>query len=274
MKNIDFMFKKILPLLCGIFLILAEIILLNLLEPLPLLLLTSMIGGALGTFTYIMQKDCNGNFQMTLLAVTFPTLGMLSVFIFSPYTRFAYFIVCLILVNWLSINLPCYITRMAPHKQGSSSCFRTYSTRVSLLFIFTYLAFLGFLLFSDAFAYRTGLRSVNLVPFKTIVPYISGYAHFSLNILIINLLGNVLMFVPLGFYLKAFLKSHKWTLLAIIGIPIMIEVIQYLLASGVSDIDDVILNVLGELLGYWGLVLMNKVYHKLNKSCDDSFLAL
>ena len=69
--------------------------------------------------------------------------------------------------------------------------------------------------------------------------------------LIYHVLGNLGWFVPLGLLLPG-KKAPRWLwrLLAGLALSAMIEAIQYLLGTGVSDVDDVLLNGLGALAGY------------------------
>jgi len=70
-----------------------------------------------------------------------------------------------------------------------------------------------------------------------------------------NLLGNVLLFIPLGLFpallrKKAAGKWHTLTLCA--GAIIAVELAQYATGLGSADIDDFILNMLGAAMG-WGI---------------------
>ncbi|HEX2792278.1 MAG TPA: VanZ family protein [Candidatus Paceibacterota bacterium] len=93
--------------------------------------------------------------------------------------------------------------------------------------------------------------SANLVPFSTILPYLLGYK--GLMIAGINLAGNVALLVPIGFLAPFIHRAMTWrqslTLGAFAGLAI--EIPQSLLRVGVFDIDDVILNAFGVLVGYW-----------------------
>jgi len=96
------------------------------------------------------------------------------------------------------------------------------------------------------------IRRMNLVPFKTISPYLRslgpGNAHA-----FINLAGNVVMFVPLGFFLPCIfhrLRSFWKTVASAFIIIAAIELIQYFSGLGSLDIDDLILNLPGALIGY------------------------
>lgn len=69
-----------------------------------------------------------------------------------------------------------------------------------------------------------------------------------------NAVGNVLLFVPLGFCFPIALgrsrSALRWGTAAGLGLSSIIELYQWLVPTGrVADIDDVILNTLGALLG-------------------------
>ncbi len=91
------------------------------------------------------------------------------------------------------------------------------------------------------------IRSVNLVPFYSVHEYyFSGMINSSL-IANINILGNIAIFIPLGVYASVYFKDYriKHVIIGIICSSIAVEVVQYLFAIGVTDIDDVILNSIG-----------------------------
>ncbi len=91
----------------------------------------------------------------------------------------------------------------------------------------------------------------NWIPFKTIIPYLMGEK--GILIAAINILGNILLLVPVGFFMPlAYLKSN-WKLAFLFGIALAfsIESSQVLFKVGIFDIDDVLLNALGLVMGYW-----------------------
>lgn len=98
--------------------------------------------------------------------------------------------------------------------------------------------------------------SINLTPLFTIRRYIRLLDSSSaslVRIAVINLYGNVIMFIPLGFLLpKVFKKLRKFwkVLLATAGIIIFVELAQLFSLMGSCDVDDLILNVLGAAIGY------------------------
>jgi len=271
MKPKDILFKKVLPLLYGCLLVLIEIKLLYYINGLTALLLFFLLGLLCGTLVYNLNKDFISIGWMTLTSTALPTLILVLSFLISPENRFGYSIVCLILSNWLSTNLPCFVLRLFTHK-AEGPAYKTYSKFIGVLFILSYTALMLFLLFSNAFSYRSGHRTINLVPFKTIILYVNAIERINPRTIITNILGNILLFVPLGFYLKAFIKNFKYTFLTIVSIPITIELLQYLFATGAADIDDIILNIIGEIMGLFLLSLINLIYHKLTNHSKDNFL--
>lgn len=98
--------------------------------------------------------------------------------------------------------------------------------------------------------------AANLIPFKTILPYLLG--DMGLVIGGLNILGNILLLVPLGFLaplLKPEMRAGKALILAIAS-GLLIETAQLLMRVGRFDIDDVILNGLGVMLGFWLFLLL------------------
>ena len=69
---------------------------------------------------------------------------------------------------------------------------------------------------------------------------------------IYHTVGNLLWFLPLGALLARRRPRVCWrqALLAGAGLSLALEALQLLLGSGVSDVDDILLNALGTLLGY------------------------
>lgn len=95
----------------------------------------------------------------------------------------------------------------------------------------------------------------NFVPFRTIGEYIGALQNGSMNrsIPIQNLLGNFLLFLPMGVYLPflfAKMRSFRRTIFTVLGVLIGIELLQMLTRLGSFDIDDLILNLAGAMLGY------------------------
>lgn len=105
---------------------------------------------------------------------------------------------------------------------------------------------------------------LNLIPFRTIFSYLERAYHSTININIVltNLLGNLLMFIPMGMALpvlfeKRFDKLWK-TILCVAVIVLFVEITQFLTFRGSADIDDLLLNTISSAIGY-GIIKMKFV---------------
>ena len=97
---------------------------------------------------------------------------------------------------------------------------------------------------------KYGWETANFTFFKTIRMYID-YA-YKLNSFE-NLVGNVVVFIPFGFLLPLVLKKGKNFLLMFFNTFLFvlgIEVFQLFSAFGVFDVDDILLNCFGAVIGY------------------------
>jgi glycopeptide antibiotics resistance protein len=81
--------------------------------------------------------------------------------------------------------------------------------------------------------------------------YISGSSANLKRFAFHNLVGNIVIFIPLGTYLLLFKKDKRVStnLLFIFIVSLCVEIIQGIFNLGTSDIDDIILNCLGGLIG-------------------------
>ncbi|PER30220.1 hypothetical protein CN931_26300 [Bacillus sp. AFS054943] len=126
-------------------------------------------------------------------------------------------------------------------------------------------------------------RSVNVIPFASIIKDINqigsaydGDALFMIALIIRNVGGNILLLMPLGFLAPIIwgtYKKIKNTILLGFAVSVSIELLQLLesLFSGwgrITDIDDVICNVLGSIFGYY----VYKVFLKLVTKCNIQML--
>lgn len=109
----------------------------------------------------------------------------------------------------------------------------------------------------------------NLVPFRTIIGYYKGFTEGTMNldIPIKNVLGNLILFLPMGFYLPYFFKKLRTfgkIFLCLFVIILSLEILQLLLRRGSFDIDDLILNLLGAIIGFglWNNKITQKLLNK------------
>lgn len=104
------------------------------------------------------------------------------------------------------------------------------------------------------------LTGFNLIPFKTIMYFITNISLYDFEI---NLLGNLIILMPVQYLLiKIFdIKNFKITLISNLAIVLIIEALQLITQTGIFDIDDIILNISGMLL-IW-LAMKNKLFKKI-----------
>ena len=77
--------------------------------------------------------------------------------------------------------------------------------------------------------------------------------------------GNMIWFVPLGILIRI-RNGRLWhAVLAGFLLSLSIETAQYVLGSGVSELDDLILNTFGAFLGYLGTSLFIYLFSRGNK---------
>ncbi len=117
-----------------------------------------------------------------------------------------------------------------------------YKELLLLAVIIYILSLIQIVTFEDVVNYGTN----NFIPFQEMMRYELGSRLF-----IKNVLGNILLFIPYGIFTSFFLKVKKlWIiLLMVITSSIAIEITQ-LSIGRVFDIDDIILNVIGGILGF------------------------
>ena len=91
-------------------------------------------------------------------------------------------------------------------------------------------------------------------PFRVnLFPFVNLFDYDSMRDLLLNVIGNIAMFIPSGIVLPIIYKkldSFAKVIFAGGGISLCIEIIQLPFHVRVSDIDDLILNTVGVILGY------------------------
>ena len=116
-------------------------------------------------------------------------------------------------------------------------------------------------------------ETINIIPFATIIGYISGllFEDININIVVINLATNLLLFAPMGFFIPILfdkkVKNIKQFGMVMVLITILVEILQFITYSGSTDIDDIILNTTGAIIIY--MLMKTKFVKKLlNKVID------
>ena len=75
-------------------------------------------------------------------------------------------------------------------------------------------------------------------------------------------LGNIALFMPFGFFFTIILRKPDWKKAAIIGFVFssVIEVTQVLTDRGLGELDDVLHNTWGSLMGYCAAVILGYLF--------------
>lgn len=163
----------------------------------------------------------------------------------------------LLLILFLYL-LPVYFIKICNREFFKAKTFKDLFLILSLTFIF------ALTLLPVPFDYElladinevAGETSVNLIPFRSIMEYISDYSLYNA---VIQIVGNIVLFIPLGIALMVELENTKKafckTICASLAISVMVEVTQFLLSKDLgaayrmADIDDVFLNLIGGIVG-------------------------
>lgn len=149
-------------------------------------------------------------------------------------------IICLVIITSLRI------TYLIKYKCN----FVFYKEILMLGFIMYVIALFEVVTFQDV-----SWSSSNFIPFKEMLRY-----EFGTKLFFKNVVGNMIMFIPFGFFTSYFLKLKKFYSVFILTLltSITIETTQ-LLIGRVFDIDDIFLNIIGGLIGYFIFKIIYKI---------------
>lgn len=116
------------------------------------------------------------------------------------------------------------------------------------IFIVYILLLLRITLFRSDFGTHPLFRygQVLWIPFTSTVKYFRYSFTFFLYIFV----GNIIWFVPLGMLLPMLTGCGKWAILYSFLLSLAIETGQFIFGTGVTEVEDLILNTLGGAMGY------------------------
>lgn len=142
-------------------------------------------------------------------------------------------------------------------------------TKAGWLMFYLYIILLSYFLF---FSERYGRDLIsedyryNLELLKEIRRFIRYREVIGFESFAVNILGNVLAFMPFGFLLPLLKKKYRSflyvTFLSIL-ISLVIEAAQMLLRVGIFDVDDILMNSLGGMMGYLFYAVGHRIAHKV-----------
>jgi glycopeptide antibiotics resistance protein len=122
------------------------------------------------------------------------------------------------------------------------------------------------LLYQMLLSTENASSGINIIPFREITRYEIGSTLFFYNVI-----GNIALFIPFGYFMSDKLKAKKTTHIIIIStiISLTAELIQYKIGRA-FDIDDVLLNVTGAIIGYFGYTIIQQIKHKLPNALQNN----
>lgn len=139
-----------------------------------------------------------------------------------------------------------------------------YKEIFGLIFVIYILLLFELLTAADTNTYH----GMNLKPFTEITRYKFGTRLFNINVF-----GNILIFIPFGLFISSYLKSKKvFSVFFITAITsTFVELVQ--LRVGRSfDIDDIILNVAGSIIGFLLYIGLKSMKQKLPSFLKKDFV--
>ena len=129
-----------------------------------------------------------------------------------------------------------------------------------------------FLFFSERYGRYMVTKKYNLQLFKEIKRFIKYREYIGFEGFVVNIVGNVLAFSPYGFFLPLLNnKYRKFYIITILSIffSLAVETSQLLLEVGVFDIDDILMNSIGGIVGYIIFVIAYSLYKKNDKIKEE-----
>ena len=130
-----------------------------------------------------------------------------------------------------------------------------------------YVGFLIYFLFLAEWYGRTGVSEeyrYNLELFREIKRFIIYRDQLGAFAVFANLAGNILIFVPYGFFISMASRSRGLfkTLFFSMGLSLCVEITQLFSRVGSFDVDDILLNTVGGVVGYIIFLICNAIRRK------------
>ncbi len=120
------------------------------------------------------------------------------------------------------------------------------------------------------YGYEEVIDKLNLIPFNKITETQNVISRGIWSYFIVEVLGNIGMFIPIGFALPMLWKRYEklWvTALTCLAASLFIELVQLITPLRATDVDDLIMNTLGGIIGY----LIYLLIRRLSKRATDKW---
>lgn len=139
-----------------------------------------------------------------------------------------------------------------------------YKELCMLTFVIYILCLFQIVTFQDDTPWATN----NFIPFKEIMRYdITSRLFFK------NVLGNMIMFFPFGLFSSYYIRTDKINISLFLTIVASVSIEFVQLAIGrVFDVDDILLNILGGIVGYLMYKILRMIIMKLPPFCRKEWV--
>ncbi len=126
---------------------------------------------------------------------------------------------------------------------------------------------LYFVLFSDRLGRVDGYSEYrySLIPFQEINRFIQYRHYVSAGAFILNIIGNLVVFAPIGFLVPIWRGSGmRWYHIVAVSFlcSLLIETSQLVFRVGVFDVDDLIMNTTGGIIGYMAYLMLRRIIRR------------
>lgn len=119
------------------------------------------------------------------------------------------------------------------------------------------------LIFCSTVVFRTPreVSSINLLPLWSYFDYAEN--SYLKEMAAVNFL-NLVMFIPIGVLVKLGFHDFTWKQILLVGIILSaaIEITQFVFKRGLCELDDIVHNVIGCMLGFWLCYVIVKTRNK------------
>ena len=185
---------------------------------------------------------------------------------FLPYSSI---ILGIVLINWLIPSIHCFFRYMFEYGAKIDD-YTTFYRNTSIVFFLFYLGVLIYGAISNVafpWAYRALLDTANIIPFQVIATQIEDYLYGLIPLSdIFTYLFSILTFLPYGFFITLVLRrqTRLSRFFALLLLPFVFEVLQYIIIPNRCDIDDIIFAMIGGLLGSLSFYLLIIIFHAIS----------
>lgn len=126
-----------------------------------------------------------------------------------------------------------------------------------VLFLIYLIALIWIILFKMQFSleYLPYIRNINLIPFAESV-VVNGKIYFP------EIVNNAIIFIPFGVFMCMLIEDKKAIkrIIPVLGTSLLLEIMQYILHIGATDITDLITNTFGGIIGIFIFEIFYKIF--------------